>query len=428
MVYCFLKRNILTSILYTNCVNNERFKIQIYHHFSTMAAVLKHWREAATLLVVAKTSKLIPNGVNGGGLQLAGTGSEQSQYNYKMLMLKRSTKSKFMPNVYVFPGGIAEDADFSAEWLDLYKKFGESESKELLKYLTSAGTGPPMFSRTRDQEFQHIPSELAFRICAIRETFEESGVLIARSIEDKSHLNSDYPRKPVWGTSVPMETQVSDEWRRRVDKNPLEFIKMCRTLNVIPDVWSLSEWTNWLTPVTLSSTGKGARRRYDTAFFMCVVDHLPEAMHDNNETVHLKWIAPDTLLSEYSHSKGLLAPPQVYEVHRLLHFQLVEDLHRFNWDRALKHRVRQYFPVVVGCEDGIVVVYPGDELYPEELDRNGESPTLTVKCSLEDLPKRYPSMNRMVVAGHHWVNTSAGDGQVIPDFERTFPESLQPKL
>lgn len=394
-----------------------------------MAAVVKHWREAATLLVVAKTSKLIPNGVNGGGLHLEGTNSEQSQHNYKMLMLKRSTKSKFMPNVYVFPGGIAEDADFSAEWLDLYRKFGESESKELLKYLTSAGTGPPMFSRTRAQEFQHIPSELAFRICAIRETFEESGVLIARSFEDKSHLNSDYPRKPVWGTSVPMETQVADKWRKRVDKNPLEFITMCRTLNVIPDVWSLSEWSNWLTPVTLSSTGKDrARRRYDTAFFMCVVDHLPEAMHDNNETVHLKWIAPDTLLSENSISKGLLAPPQVYEVHRLLHFQQVEDLHRFNWDRALKHRVRQYFPVVVGCDDGIIVVYPGDELYPEEPDRSGESPILTVKCSMEDLPKRYPSMNRMIVAGHHWVNTSSGDGQVIPDFERMFPESFQPKL
>lgn len=258
-----------------------------------MAAVVKHWREAATLLVVAKTSKLIPNGVNGGGLHLEGTNSEQSQHNYKMLMLKRSTKSKFMPNVYVFPGGIAEDADFSAEWLDLYRKFGESESKELLKYLTSAGTGPPMFSRTRAQEFQHIPSELAFRICAIRETFEESGVLIARSFEDKSHLNSDYPSKPVWGTSVPMETQVADKWRKRVDKNPLEFITMCRTLNVIPDVWSLSEWSNWLTPVTLSSTGKDrATRRYDTAFFMCVVDHLPEAMHDNNETVHLKVLKP----------------------------------------------------------------------------------------------------------------------------------------
>lgn len=70
----------------------------------------------------------------------------------------------------------------------------------------------------------------------------------------------------------------------------------------------------------------------------------------------------------------------------------------------------------------------GDELYPEEPDRSGESPILTVKCSMEDLPKRYPSMNRMIVAGHHWVNTSSGDGQVIPDFERMFPESFQPKL
>ena len=81
------------------------------------------------MILVAKSVKLVPNATSGGGaLHLEGVNAQPSQYNYKMLMLKRSTKSKFMPNVYVFPGGIAEDADFSAEWLDLYRKFGESES------------------------------------------------------------------------------------------------------------------------------------------------------------------------------------------------------------------------------------------------------------------------------------------------------------
>nr|XP_022338054.1 nucleoside diphosphate-linked moiety X motif 19-like isoform X2 [Crassostrea virginica] len=382
-----------------------------------MAAVLKHWREAATLILVAKSDKLVPNATSGGGaLHLEGVNAELSQYNYKMLMLKRSTKSKFMPNMYVFPGGIAEDADFSAEWLDLYRKFGESESGELLRQLTAVGPGPPMFSRTRSPEFEQIPSELAFRICAIRETFEESGVLIARSIEDKSGLNQDFPKKPICGKCLPLKTSVTEEWRARVDKNPDEFINMCRTLEVIPDVWTLSEWANWLTPLTLSN--KAAPRRYDTAFFICVVDHIPDAMQDNNETVHLQWVAPDTVLIEFTRAGGGLAPPQVYEICRLLHFPKLGDLHRFAWERASTHRVKEYFPVVVGCEDGVMVVYPGDELYPDKPDREVEHPVRTIECSVADLPEKFPIMNRMIVGGEqYWVSTSAGDGHVIPDFQ-----------
>ncbi|XP_061188423.1 acyl-coenzyme A diphosphatase NUDT19-like [Saccostrea echinata] len=391
-----------------------------------MAAVLKHWREAATLLLVSKSSKIVPNLVNGGGMQLQGVTSELSEYNYKILMLKRSSKSKFMPDVYVFPGGIAEDADFSTEWLDLYKKFGVSESQELLKSLTVSGEGPPMFSRRRNPEYEQIPSELAFRICAIRETFEESGVLIARKFEDKTALKNNFPQQPISGTSYHLE---SDEWRKRVDRNPEEFIRMCQTLNVIPDVWSLSEWSNWLTPTTLSMNAKKSGRRYDTAFFLCILDHLPEALHDDKETVHLQWTAPDTLLNVYNKYKGGLAPPQIYEVCRLLNFQNVENLHRFAWERALKNRVKQYFPVVMVCEDGIIVVYPGDELYPTDPDRVGENSPISIECSIEELPNKFPVMNRMLVKGPHWVNTSAGDGQVIPNFHHeTLSDSASSKL
>lgn len=251
-----------------------------------MAGVLKHWREAATLLLVAKCKKIVPSPAHG-TMQLQEMDSELTNYNYKILMLKRSTKSKFMPNVYVFPGGIAENADFSAEWLNLFRKFGDSENRDLLKSLTQAGEGPLMFSRQRSPEFEHIPSELAFRICAIRETFEESGVLIARAFGDKSRLSTDFPHTPICGTSFPLRTEETDEWRKRVDKNPDEFIRMCQTLNIIPDVWSLSEWSNWLTPSTMSM-GKRSGRRYDTAFFLCVLDHIPDAIHDDIETVHLQ--------------------------------------------------------------------------------------------------------------------------------------------
>ena len=62
----------------------------------TMAA-RKAWRDAATVILTAKNGRHVtPN-----------------TFDYSVLMLKRSSKSKFMPNAYVFPGGVLSSADMS---------------------------------------------------------------------------------------------------------------------------------------------------------------------------------------------------------------------------------------------------------------------------------------------------------------------------
>jgi len=122
------------------------------------------------------------------------------------------------------------------------------------------------------------------RICAIRETFEESGVLLVRKSSDVANASFS---KPISGTVSTLSQSVIQSWRERVDKNAGEFVKMCKELQIVPDVWSLYEWSNWLTPVVMRSTGhKPQGRRYDTAFFICEVDELPPAVQDNRETVH----------------------------------------------------------------------------------------------------------------------------------------------
>ena len=42
-------------------------------------------------------------------------------FDYEILMLRRSAKSQFMPNAYVFPGGVSSTKDFDPKWLDLIK-------------------------------------------------------------------------------------------------------------------------------------------------------------------------------------------------------------------------------------------------------------------------------------------------------------------
>ncbi|XP_076112832.1 acyl-coenzyme A diphosphatase NUDT19-like isoform X2 [Mytilus galloprovincialis] len=314
-----------------------------------MATILKHWREAATLIIAAK-SKNIAN-----------------RYSYEILMLKRSGKSKFMPSWSVFPGGVAEDADFSPEWVGLFSSLDNDIWPKTFAHFANVGQGPPMFSRQRDEHYSKIPSEVAFRICAIRETFEECGILLTRSSNDnkKKTLTEATNIAKNYGKIGNITISDFEIWREKVDKDATQFIKMCQEFNMVPDIWSLTEWSNWLTPVNMvnkdrraSGTDKGSKRRYDTAFFLCLLDTVPDAMHDDKETVHLQWFPPDELIKSHLESKVKLAPPQIYEICRFLNFKDMEELNEFCLTRINK-RVTRNFPVPAICDDGMFILYPG---------------------------------------------------------------------
>ncbi|XP_052817092.1 acyl-coenzyme A diphosphatase NUDT19-like [Mya arenaria] len=372
-----------------------------------MSHILKHWREAATLLLVAKSRTPVV--------------SKFQTCNFQMLMLKRSGKSKFMPKLHVFPGGVADAADFSPEWLHQFGKLGDDSVDSMKSFLSRGGPGPYMFSRERPNEFSEVPSELAFRICAIRETFEESGILLVRDINRLRNEPIKEGDQPVSGKSSILSDSILKPWREKVDEDASQFIIMCKTLDIVPDVWSLFEWSNWLTPLL---PGKG--RRYDTAFFLCVVDYIPEAIHCNKETTELEWSsASQFLLKHQDQSNSLkLAPPQIVELGRILHFTDVEKLKAFSWDRSAV-RVQQYFPVICRCDDAVLFLYPGDDLYPDNPDFDGEREIMSVPGTMEQLRIKYPNMNRSEMfhaddaseRRNFVCNIKMKDGQLPPLFE-----------
>ena len=57
-------------------------------------------------------------------------------------MLKRSSKSKFMPNAYVFPGGVLSQSDTSDSWLELFKNF--NVNKDDLEEVTLSNVDRPL--------------------------------------------------------------------------------------------------------------------------------------------------------------------------------------------------------------------------------------------------------------------------------------------
>ncbi len=256
-----------------------------------MNAGLKHWKEAATLILAAGQrlgADTLPSRTPLGSSHGRSHLPHNSCFDYNVLLLKRSSKSGFMPNAYVFPGGMLDSSDFSGEWLDIFKSFRNSPSFGLRSVKQPAETRPPVFATDRLKLGSPIPGDVAFRICALRETFEESGVLLVVSkLEEKSVLKSIEDRCAAgpalhYGASELCSDELT-KWRALVNQNPSNFIRMCRELEVLPNIWALHEWGNWLTP-----SGRRGVTRFDTAFFICCLQEIPHTLQDEKEIVRFQ--------------------------------------------------------------------------------------------------------------------------------------------
>nr|XP_020445699.1 nucleoside diphosphate-linked moiety X motif 19 [Monopterus albus] len=365
-----------------------------------MNTALKHWKEAASLILVAgkrlgvdrlPSRTPLTSGSSPGSSLGRSHLPHSSCFDYDVLLLKRSGESGFMPNAYVFPGGTTESSDFSSEWLDIFESFRNFPNFGLRSVKQPAETRPPIYATDRLKLGSPIPGEVAFRICALRETFEESGVLLFVSkLEQESLLKSLENRCA--SDQVPHYT-VNElcgseliKWRALVNQDPSNFIRMCRELQVLPNIWALHEWSNWLSPTRL-------KRRFDTAFFMCCLQETPHTLQDKKEIVHFQWSTPTEALQSYQGREIWIPPPQFYELSRMCRFPLLKDLHSFASQRATEGCER-WMSVNFSQNGYRISVLPGDRFYP--LDTLGENKVdSSTGPQLKDLQEGCP-LHRMV--------------------------------
>ena len=204
------------------------------------------WKEAATALLVRKG---------------------HFKQGIELLLLQRSSASKFMPGIRVFPGGKVSSADFSNDWSQLLTEHCKGSADDFGLHAVNQSTRDrPDMIRKSQFECSLISTNIGLRLCALRETFEESGILLCKYKTGLKQVNSS----------------SLNEWRDRVHSDASQFLPMCEKFDVIPDVWSLYEWTNWLTPTQM---GGGGNRRFDTMFYVAFVDNFVEAASDDKEVI-----------------------------------------------------------------------------------------------------------------------------------------------
>ena len=233
---------------------------------------MTYWRKAATLLLaVHHDASLKPS------VEHSNSDNPQKPVNcenYKLLMLKRNESSSFFPSSFVFPGGALSLVDDSCDWKPLFERVTGERVEDIAKHFhVETGLRPPIISESVGDRSDGVSADIAFRICAIRETFEECGVLLVTD------------RKSSASYRIDVDLEV---WQRRVSQNASEFLTMCQQLSVVPNIWLLYEWANWMTPVLNRVEGPSARpKRFDTLFYMCILHDsvLPKVTLDNEEIV-----------------------------------------------------------------------------------------------------------------------------------------------
>ena len=271
------------------------------------------WRESATLILVAGSKTL------------------------KTLLLERNAGGSFSKS-RVFPGGVVDPSDVSLIWNDHFKSLSSSVDAVILP---ESAKRPPILT----QRGGELRREVSLRITAIRETFEESGILLAN------------PKKNV--TAAIHELPL---WRTRIMKDGRLFLEMCRELNICPDVAALKLWSNWLTPIDIPG------KRFDTLFFVAEGDEAIQIDVHKSEMQNAVWISPLDAIVGLAAGSVKLAPPQMYELTRLLRFENAQELINFA-DARQKHGVEFTFPVRIKCSDGIVSIFPGKKNFTASLNR-----------------------------------------------------------
>jgi 8-oxo-dGTP pyrophosphatase MutT (NUDIX family) len=165
----------------------------------------------------------------------------EGEAGLEAFLLRRNRKASFMSNAFVFPGGKIDPDDGSAE------------------------------------------------VAAVRELFEEAGVLL---------------------TDRPLAPDAQADWRRRLLANEVTFAALLAAEGLRPDATRLHFWSRWVTP-------SFEPKRFDASFYLAQLPPGQVPSFDDQETVEELWITPVAALARQADGSLRLPPPQVRTFHEL---------------------------------------------------------------------------------------------------------------
>lgn len=256
---------------------------------------------------------------------------EEGGSSVEVCMLRRNLASEFVAGAYVFPGGSVDPEDHGPQVEALCRGRSDADASAVLG-VESGG--------------------LAYWVAALRECFEESGVMLARHRRAGSDDDGD-----LLDTSDPAVATRFGTYRDAVNDGRMGLLDICRREDLVLAVDDVYYVSHWITPEL-------APRRYDTRFFITAAPPGQVAHHDDTETIATIWVRPTEALSRESRGEIELLPPTIANLRSIEGFSSTRQV--MTWASQVTH-VTTILPIVL-VEDGhILILRPGDEGYEEAL-------------------------------------------------------------
>jgi 8-oxo-dGTP pyrophosphatase MutT (NUDIX family) len=192
----------------------------------------------------------------------------------EVVLQRRSPDLVFVPGAHAYPGGKVETADH-----DLHPV-----------------SGPPLTDADASERLGVDDGGLAYWIAALREIYEEVGLLLADG--------------PIAALAP---------HRAAVDRGELAFADLCCEHGVTLRPGDLRYFGHWTTP-------PGGPRRYTTRFFVAPAPVDQEPLHDGREAVDSEWVRPQAALDRFAAGDWELILPTERSLRALTHFASVADV------------------------------------------------------------------------------------------------------
>ena len=262
-------------------------------------------RDAATVM-------LVRDAADGGGMEV--------------FMLRRNLNSDFVGGAYVCPGGAVDEADRHADLERICR--GRSDDAASAQLGIDGGG-------------------LAYWVAAVRECFEEAGVLLA--VQEGSDDVISFADEETAERVVQHRTAVDSGERR--------LIEICEEEGLRLDVDRIHYFSHWITP-------EGPPRRYDTRFFVAAAPPEQVPLHDDGETIAHLWVRPQDALDRHAAGELDMIFPTIRNLMAIGRFERSADL--------LAHartigEVPTMLPRIVKDEGGggMRILLPGDPGYDD---------------------------------------------------------------
>jgi 8-oxo-dGTP pyrophosphatase MutT (NUDIX family) len=227
-------------------------------------------------------------------------------------LLRRLGSMAFAGGMYVFPGGSVDPRDGDAD---------------------IAWEGPPPEEWAAPLSAD-VPLARGLVAAAVRETFEESGVLLASPVTgDPEH----------WAREQAALLDRSASMAEVLARNGL-----------VLRADLLRPWAHWVTPEI-------EPKRFDTRFFVAALPEGQRPVHYRGESDHSEWVAPRSAIERHAAGELGMLPPTVFTLAEIGAYGTVAEVLAAGAARD----VRRVLPKIVVDGDDVLLLLPGDPGYPE---------------------------------------------------------------